>query len=796
VRLFQSFEGKFDVIEINKSESEIEFKANKEYLNEIKKKLIKQEFEFTDFRNINGSILDNLKHTTRTNEENFSNLIEKITIMEADIRKIIKENTDSAPQKQEFIEKLERNSIEISLIDKQIDNLKNVVNEFNQLETIIKNLEKKTESYSLKSEKSYEILDEKFRSLEELKILKNNMDKITKKIEYITASQTKDTGSELNNKLYDALTFKMNDLESNLNSELNITKVEFEKKLLETNAKNTFLVELKNINKEIINIKENGITNEAFQTKLNQFPFDDLRNRVVTLESTTKDAIANVLKDYQSKHQDLSQSVLKINEYSDDFREKTAKLNTEIVQLQQKLKNLDQKIMTDSVSTLETKLGNHLQALNEVKKTADNSQKEQEKLSKRLDHFNETSSKFEKELLGCNEGIKLLKIDIDAKHEKKDGIYNAIKEEMKNNFVEKLEFISNNDSNLKKILEIELILRKQQDDSVFKERKLKQIEDKEHEIEEKVKIISNEIEEKIKNGGELETETQIALLKNELKEIDMKAKKTLLMLEDKSNKSELKDLEITQSKFNAKIVKQENSIQEVLDKIIKLDKKEVKGSGISGETSKLTNLTKAIDTIQENSKSLETMVKKMKSEFTTQKEMEKLKEEFLNKGENLKRLDPNHPDIGPIMDSLIMTNDRPYVDCTTLTPMTGNGLVKFERFQALNKLPWDEINDQFIIQEPGVYALNISGILQDAILSVKIASNILEREICSVGSREGIIGVQSPVFVFRSALFQIEDDDNVCETILIEIQAENEDSFIDKNLCFTLFKIAEANGTD
>jgi len=304
------------------------------------------------------------------------------------------------------------------------------------------------------------------------------------------------------------------------------------------------------------------------------------------------------------------------------------------------------------------------------------------------------------------------------------------------------------------------------------------------------------LKKKIKNGGELETETQIALLKNELKEIDMKAKKTLLMLEDKSNKSELKDLEITQSKFNAKIVKQENSIQEVLDKIIKLDKKEVKGSGISGETSKLTNLTKAIDTIQENSKSLETMVKKMKSEFTTQKEMEKLKEEFLNKGENLKRLDPNHPDIGPIMDSLIMTNDRPYVDCTTLTPMTGNGLVKFERFQALNKLPWDEINDQFIIQEPGVYALNISGILQDAILSVKIASNILEREICSVGSREGIIGVQSPVFVFRSALFQIEDDDNVCETILIEIQAENEDSFIDKNLCFTLFKIAEANGTD
>ena len=74
-------------------------------------------------------------------------------------------------------------------------------------------------------------------------------------------------------------------------------------------------------------------------------------------------------------------------------------------------------------------------------------------------------------------------------------------------------------------------------------------------------------------------------------------------------------------------------------------------------------------------------------------------------------LDPNDATMGPIMDSLIMTSktepyrnssfqihinsssqkwikllnieniadDRPYVDCATLTPMTGTGLVKFER---------------------------------------------------------------------------------------------------------------------
>ena len=82
--------------------------------------------------------------------------------------------------------------------------------------------------------------------------------------------------------------------------------------------------------------------------------------------------------------------------------------------------------------------------------------------------------------------------------------------------------------------------------------------------------------------------------------------------------------------------------------------------------------------------------------------------------------------------------------------MTGTGLVKFERFTAINKLPWDDVNDQFVIQvrvgqydqdisltppqEPGVYAVFVTAILQDATLSVKIASNMLEREVTPVQS--------------------------------------------------------------
>jgi len=128
--------------------------------------------------------------------------------------------------------------------------------------------------------------------------------------------------------------------------------------------------------------------------------------------------------------------------------------------------------------------------------------------------------------------------------------------------------------------------------------------------------------------------------------------------------------------------------------------------------------------------------------------------------------------------------------------MTGTGLVKFERFNAMNKLPWDDRNDQLVVQEPGVYMVFITAILQDACLSVKVASNLSEREVLNVGSRDGLVGCSAPTYVCRSGLIQIDDDENVAETILVEINADNEESFIDKNVSLTVFKIGESPGTD
>ena len=48
-------------------------------------------------------------------------------------------------------------------------------------------------------------------------------------------------------------------------------------------------------------------------------------------------------------------------------------------------------------------------------------------------------------------------------------------------------------------------------------------------------------------------------------------------------------------------------------------------------------------------------MKKMKTEFATPKDLEKLRMDLSSKAGGGK-LDPTHPDMGPIMDSLIMTS--------------------------------------------------------------------------------------------------------------------------------------------
>jgi len=115
-------------------------------------------------------------------------------------------------------------------------------------------------------------------------------------------------------------------------------------------------------------------------------------------------------------------------------------------------------------------------------------------------------------------------------------------------------------------------------------------------------------------------------------------------------KSVAEKISSCQKTLTDKISAQEKSVKEVTEKIEKLDSS---SKADSSSSSKLVTLTKAIDSIQENSKSLENMVKGMKTEFATPKDLEKLRVELSKGGMGL---DPNDATMGPIMDSLIMTS--------------------------------------------------------------------------------------------------------------------------------------------
>ena len=50
-------------------------------------------------------------------------------------------------------------------------------------------------------------------------------------------------------------------------------------------------------------------------------------------------------------------------------------------------------------------------------------------------------------------------------------------------------------------------------------------------------------------------------------------------------------------------------------------------------------------------------------------------------------------------------------------------------------------------------------------------------------------------FLLRPDSFvKIDDDENVADTILVEIHADNEESFVDKNVTLTMYKIGESPG--
>jgi len=720
----------------------------------------------TDLEKTNNQI----KELRSTVEEKNSCLTRDITSLKDDVSNNRSSQEEGKKARQEL-------STNLTKMEKELKNIGTKVEE-----ALKEAKASKTESSSLR------LTVDKLKSLEsDLSALKkeNSMDKLTS-LEKDISSLRSDL--EKNNKSVTSVSTEVKYLDSNLKKEVAATKTEISNISKNVKSAEKDLGTLHNM-VEVLN-QQQGSNNVSAEVS-------SLKN---TLEKTNND-----VKAFDKKVVDLDQRQSTLQKSVEENKDSLNKKIKEDTQLKEELtKKIDSN--TTNLNSLQTKVDASSKNTNLP---------DTKEIDKRIKQAkDELNTAIEASVKKCKDEINTKITLADTKNQKtKEDLTSANKDT--NTKIQGLEKkLEGVEKDAKKISGLETKVTKQEAEvSKF----LKQLEtvettakqaakgDSSANLKKEMDTINKQIQESLNkwDGKMTAQETQVSQVKQAVKDVAeklAKVEKPAAPAKTDDNKKEVDALSKTvkdnQKKVEDKLTAQEKGIKEMTEKIGKLEKADTGKSGLSGDASKLTALTKAIDTIQENSKSLETMVKKMKTEVPTQKDLEKMKSEILSKAGGGKGLDPNHPDIGPLMDSLIMTNDRPYVDCTTLTPMTGNGLIKFERFTAMNKLPWDDANDQFIIQEPGVYAVHISGILQDAVLSVKIASNMLEREVCAVGSRDGVIGVQAPAFVFRSGIFQIEDDDNVCETVFIEIHADNDDSFVDKNVSLTLFKIAESNGSE
>merc|ERR1712226_1440781 len=141
-----------------------------------------------------------------------------------------------------------------------------------------------------------------------------------------------------------------------------------------------------------------------------------------------------------------------------------------------------------------------------------------------------------------------------------------------------------------------------------------------------------------------------------------------------------------------------------------------------------------------------------------------------------------------IFDSLIITNDRPYVSCGLESPASCPGLLDFSQFELINKVGWDSESMMFTILEPGVYMLQMGGSLCGANVVAKMVNEDVEAEVVTL---EG--GAQV-AFRCRSTIFTVEDDDQAAERLLVEVVEQGEEDVrVERDFSLLLYKISEVS---
>jgi len=225
-----------------------------------------------------------------------------------------------------------------------------------------------------------------------------------------------------------------------------------------------------------------------------------------------------------------------------------------------------------------------------------------------------------------------------------------------------------------------------------------------------------------------------------------------------------------------------------------------------------SGITDLVRTIQTTIGSLESNMNALKADVPSRREFEKILDLIEERNTHADRSTPVHglaltsidkqrrgweeakekaEEMAQIFDSLIITNDRPYVSCGLESDMNEPGLLEFSQFELINKVAFDTDTNQFSLLEPGVYLLQMSGSIEGGSLVAKLVSEdvAVDFMILEAGKNGS--------FKSRSTIFTIEDDDQTAENLLVELVAQGDGVVkLDSDFSFLLYKISEVSNVD
>eukprot|EP00090_Calanus_glacialis_P047534 TRINITY_DN9924_c0_g1_i1.p1 TRINITY_DN9924_c0_g1~~TRINITY_DN9924_c0_g1_i1.p1 ORF type:complete len:770 (-),score=247.40 TRINITY_DN9924_c0_g1_i1:94-2130(-) len=653
-----------------------------------------------------------------------------------------------------------------------------------------------------------------------------------------------------NEKITEDLT-KVSELKSNFDSKVNIWDSKADP--AEIKKLDTFVnEEVKKIKKDIEDIvqKNNEISVNTLDNRyISKDKFKDLEINVNQLSENIK--TNNAINSNSNDVGHLEEKISKLETSSGDFNnkfanlmEKNSQINEEIVALSGLKSKFDAKanfwdskvdtseiknvntLLSDEVKKLQTNIDSISDKNDEVHNNLKNSKQDDNLESSLKDLKRNFISKAEFSVLEKSnktllDDVKRIDGSISDRVKKVDDKFVKV-ESSQSDLTSKITDLSKKNENTSSKL-VELSQLKTQFDSKINtwDSKVDKVEIKEINtlINEEIKKIETNIDNILQKNAErfsmLESKTEDG--NKEVSSKDFITKEEFTMLD--INFSKLSEIVENIQGEIFEHQHEETSQLEQLELSMKTLKTQVEAMTRDSRQSEPSStpssgISDLVRTIQNTIGSLETNMNALKADVPSRKEFDKILDLIEDKNIQMDRSTPGHgydnaltsidkqrrgweearekaEEMAQIFDSLIITNDRPYVSCGLDAEVTEPGPLEFSQFELINKVAFDTDTNQFSLLEPGVYLLQMSGSVQGGSLIAKLVSEdvAVDFMILEAGKNGS--------FKSRSTIFTIEDDDQTAESLLVELVAHGEEEVkLESDFSFLMYKISEVSTAD